>query len=578
MASIAGPAAGGRLPNRRIRLLLALSIAAMLGIALRALYLQTVDGGHLSALATHDQEHDVALPAPRGGLYDRTGRAFAISDQATTLAAYTGLVRDKAAMARTLAPIVGVPAARLMAALTAPGAKYVYLARRLPDDVIARVRAAPLGTDAAALDYPKEERRIYPQGAVGSQLVGLTSVDETGLAGLELSLDPLLRGHVGRDVDVMDPAGQTLRRVSHRPAEPGHDVRLTVDRDIQAYTEQVLAATRASQKADAATAIVLDTRTGGVLAMASAPGIPAAGYSAATPDEQRIRAITDQYEPGSTFKAVTFGAALEEGVVRPDSSFDVPYSIRRYDKTVTDSHYHPTERWTARDILERSSNVGTITIADTLLGQARLAQWIDRFGFGHPTGIELPGERFGTVLPLSQWSGTSILNIPIGEGVAVTALQMASLYQAIANKGMWIRPHVVARVYGAPRQVSSTHRVLSEQTDRELVSMLRGVVDVGTGTEAQIPGYTVAGKTGTTPKIDPKTGKYDGATYGYVGSFVGFAPARRPRVLVLVVVDHPRAGNYYGGLVAAPAFRQIMQNALQVLQVPPDDPASIPSG
>ncbi|MEO9174915.1 MAG: penicillin-binding protein 2, partial [Gaiellales bacterium] len=353
---------------------------------------------------------------------------------------------------------------------------------------------------------------------------------------------------------------------------------LTVDQDIQASAEQVANETLVKWKAKAVTIVALDPRTGGILAMASAPGIPSGGYSFATLDEQRLRAVTDGYEPGSTFKVVTIGAALQLHRVTPNSVFTVPYSMSLYGQTIRDAGVHPTEQMTVSRILAESSNIGTVTIARTRLGGVDLSKWIKRLGFGSKTGVDLPGEFAGEVLPYSKWSGTSILSFPIGEGVLVTPLQMASLYGAIADGGEWHAPHVLAAVNGHRVAGPRKRRLYDASTARELSTMLGQVVtdSIGTGTQAKVPGYTVAGKTGTAPKLNSK-GIYDGATAGYMSSFVGYIPASRPRAVILVLVDSPHGYSYYGGDVAAPAFREVAATAMNALGVRPDDPASAQS-
>jgi cell division protein FtsI (penicillin-binding protein 3) len=303
-----------------------------------------------------------------------------------------------------------------------------------------------------------------------------------------------------------------------------------------------------------------------VLAMAVAPGFNANRFATTRADRRRNRAVTDTYEPGSTFKLVTIAAALEEGLVSPGSSFRLEPSIHVADRVIHEAHTRGTEQMTVRSIVERSSNIGTITIAQQL-GEGRLADWIDRFGFGHATGIDFPGESSGLALPPDEWSGSTIGTVPIGHGIAVTPVQMARAYAAIANGGVLVTPHLVGAIDGSAVKRKRGKRVVSRGVSNQMLSMLRGVVLEGTGTEAAIPGYTVAGKTGTAAKIDPDTGRYSHSKY--VASFVGMVPATKPRLVIMVMVDEP-LGAYYGGEVAAPAFKQIARFNLQHLEVPPD--------
>jgi cell division protein FtsI/penicillin-binding protein 2 len=287
---------------------------------------------------------------------------------------------------------------------------------------------------------------------------------------------------------------------------------------------------------------------------------------------QRNRAVTDTYEPGSTFKLVTVAGALSEGLVAPTTEFTLPYSIQVADRVIHDAEPRGTVRYSVAQILARSSNVGAITLAE-MLGKQRLSSWISRFGFGHETGIDFPGESAGIVLPADKWSGSTIGNVPIGQGIAVTPIQMAAAYAAVANHGVWTRPHLVDQIAGGGRPSLHRRRMISAGTASELMRMLQDVVSEGTGTYAAIPGYQVAGKTGTAQKPDSRGG-YSGDKY--VASFVGVVPASRPRLVVLVAVDEPH-GAIFGGVVAAPAFQQIASFDLRYLEIPPDAPL-IPSG
>jgi cell division protein FtsI/penicillin-binding protein 2 len=352
-----------------------------------------------------------------------------------------------------------------------------------------------------------------------------------------------------------------------RPETPGKNVRLTIDHQVQANAEDVLANTVSQYGAKAASAIVMDPQTGAILAMAVAPGYNANRFPTTRADRRRNRAVTDTYEPGSTFKLVTIAAALEEHAVNPRTTFRLPPQLRVADRVIREAHTRGTVNYNVRQIVEYSSNIGTIAVAQRL-GQGRLASWIDRFGFGKVTGIDFPGESPGFALPLDQWSGSTIGTVPIGHGIAVTPIQMARAYAAVANGGRLVEPHLIERLGGQTVAHPHGKRILSRDVSEQMLSLLRGVVLEGTGTEAAVPGYTVAGKTGTAAKIDPD-GTY--STSRYVASFVGLVPATKPRLVVMVMVDEPR-GSFYGGEVAAPAFKEIARFNLQHLEVPPDDP------
>jgi cell division protein FtsI/penicillin-binding protein 2 len=289
-------------------------------------------------------------------------------------------------------------------------------------------------------------------------------------------------------------------------------------------------------------------------------------------DWQRNRTVTDTYEPGSTFKVVTVSAVLSEGLVTPSTAFTLPYELHVADRVIKDAHPRGTERLTVDQILSQSSNVGTITLAEKL-GSAHLSKWISRFGFGHLTGIDFPGETPGIVPPLAKWSGSTIGTLPIGHGIAVTPVQMAAAYGTVANDGVWLRPHLVDRVGSHRERASGARRILTPGVSRQVLNMMEDVVIEGTGQEAKVPGYKVAGKTGTAAKPDP-SGGYSNTRY--IASFVGIVPATGPRLVILVTVDEPAAA-IWGGVVAAPAFQQIAGFDLQYLEIPPDDPASLPA-
>jgi cell division protein FtsI (penicillin-binding protein 3)/stage V sporulation protein D (sporulation-specific penicillin-binding protein) len=323
-------------------------------------------------------------------------------------------------------------------------------------------------------------------------------------------------------------------------------------------------------RAKAASAVVLDPRTGGILAMAVERGYDANRFPDVPRDLQRNRSVTDTYEPGSTFKVVTVSAALSERLVTPRTAFTLPYELHVADRVIHDAHSRGTERMTVDEIISRSSNVGTITLAK-LLGTHRLSRWIERFGFGRPTGVDFPGETRGIVPPLERWSGSTIGTMPIGHGVAVTPVQMAAAYAAVANDGVWLRPHLVERVGVDDRPSVRARRILSRRVAREVMAMMRDVVVEGTGTAAALPGYQVAGKTGTAAKPDPDGGY---STSRYVASFVGVVPATNPRLVVLVTVDEPGSA-IWGGVVAAPAFAEIARFGLQYLEIPPDAPSIV---
>jgi cell division protein FtsI/penicillin-binding protein 2 len=556
--------------NRRIRLLLAVFIVAF-GIAfLRAAWLQGVRASSFGRLASSQHSEDVVIPAARGTIYDRGGVQLAIGEQAQTVFADPRRVTDPKGEAATIGRIMRLDPNEVYHAITDRTRGFVYVARKADPALAAKLARKGL----PGLGFYPEERRFYPQLNLASQVLGYAGVDNRGLAGLELGLDKQLAGRPGRERIVKDASGHAIDTVVSRAARDGQDVYTTLDHTIQANAQAVLRDTVLRWHARSATAIVLDPATGAVRAMAVAPGFDTNKYPSVWRALQRNRAVTDTYEPGSTFKLVTVAGVLSDRLVSPSTRFVLPYEIQVADRRIHDAELRGTETLSVSQILSRSSNVGAITLAERM-GTHRLIQWIQRFGFGKRTGIDFPGESPGIVLPENRWSGSSIGNIPIGQGIAVTPIQMASAYAAIANRGMWVQPHLVDHVGDGRVMRPTRRRVVSGWVSSQLMAMLKNVVAEGTGTLAAVPGYQVAGKTGTAAKPDPEGGYSDTR---YVASFVGVVPASRPRLVILVSVDEPK-GAIWGGVVAAPAFAQIAKFDLQYLNggVPPDAPATATS-
>jgi cell division protein FtsI/penicillin-binding protein 2 len=549
--------------NRRIRLLLALFALAFGGLLLRGGWIQGVQSSHYSQLAHGQHQKTYTIPAGRGTIYDRTGVQLAIGEQTTTVFADPKQVTNASAVAIAAHKAFGIDPNALFPVLLDKSKQFVYI-KRFADPAKA---ALFLKAGFAGVSSYPEERREYPQRSVGAQLIGYAGVDNRGLGGLELEYDRKLAGRTGKQTVVRDATGRSIDVISSSPAQQGADVFTTIDHTIQANAEQVLRETVAKWDARDATAIVLDPRTGEVLAMAQAPGYDANNTGKAGPAKTRNRAVTDTYEPGSTFKLVTITGVLSEGLVEPTTRFTLPTCIQVANYCIHDAEQRGVVNYSVAQILQYSSNVGAITLAEKL-GAPALARWIDQFGFGHETGIDFPGESTGLVLPLEQWSGSTIGNVPIGQGIAVTPIQMASVYGAVANDGVWVEPHLVTRVGRHAPFKPKRRRIMSATVDKQIKSMLTNVVSGGTGTAAAIPGYTVAGKTGTGSIPGPHG--YSDST-GYMASFVGMVPVEHPRLVVLVVVDRPR-GAIFGGVVSAPAFQEIAKFDLQYLAVPPNAP------
>lgn len=562
--------------------LLAVYLLALAVLGARLVNVQVVEAERYADQSVAQRIRTVDLPATRGRMYDRDGDVLATSVDSATIYADPRAYRPRqlpdgrtvqptmtaAQAADRLAPLLGVDRELLLQRLSSD-AHFVYLARQLDWQ---------LGDQVLALDLPGvarlvEPRRQYPAGGLGAQVLGFTGIDGNGLEGLELAHDELLAGTTGRLAVEQAPSGLTiasgLRELT--PAEPGTDLVLTLDREIQAVAEQAAADAMVAHGALGASVVVLEVATGDVLAMASVPGFDPTSRDGTDLASRRNRAVTDVFEPGSVQKALTVAAAIEEGLVAPSTTFEVPDRITIGPKTFSDSHRHPTETMTVSDIMKASSNVGTMQIAQ-LLGDQRLHDWLGRFGYREPTGVGFPGEVGGLMPHVDDWWSTSLPTIAIGQGVAITLLRAATTYATLANDGVAVRPRVVRGTVGpdgqlVPATSETLGPVVSPDTARAMRRMLSTVVDGdgGTGRQAAVVGYDVAGKTGTAMK--PRT---DGRGYAgtYIASFVGMAPVEHPELVVAVMVDEPTNG-YYGGVAAAPVFSKVMEFALRARHVPP---------
>lgn len=548
--------------QRRIGLLFALFVLLLLAAGARTLYLAGPHAGTLRQAAQTQQLTAEVVPAQRGTITDRNGTALAISEPAQQLSADPYLITEPLGDARRLAPLLGLSSEQVLAKL-GEHTGFVYLAHALPYQAAKKVLALRIpGVQAVPV-----MRRVYPRGDLAAQVLGFVGGENEGRMGLELSENSLLAGRAGKRNVVSDAKGQPVSIAETVPEQAGKSLTLTLDANIQQRAEDVLAAVGQDFHPKDSTAIVMDPHSGAILAMANWPAVNANYPGADAVQAFQNRAVGFNYEPGSTFKSVVVSGALQEGRITPDTGFEIPDQIELGGRTIHDDTEHATESLSTAQILAQSSNVGAIKIG-ALEGPYRFNDWVHRYGFGARTGVDLPDEETGATLPLSRYSGSSMGNLPIGQGELVTPIQMASAYSAIANGGVLPAPHVIARVDGRPVPHSAGRRVISAAIAAELRSMLKGVLAPGgTASEVSVPGYTLAGKTGTASKIDPQTGEYSKSAY--IASFVGFAPANRPRLLAAVIVDEPQAGSIYGGVVAAPAFGQIMEFALPYLGIAP---------
>ena len=542
--------------QRRIGLLFTLFLLLLAGAIGRGFWLGTVQGKDLRGKAVAQQVENVDVPARRGTITDRDGLELAVSEDSSTVYANPFLIKNPASAAGQLSPLTGIDYDTLIRKLANRKQGFVYVKRKIDVDkgkAIAKLRLAGIGV-------MNEPRRRYPQSWLAAQVLGTVGTDNYGLAGIEQSREDRLHGSDGKRKIVRDALGKTISLVEEKRDAPGQDLRLTIDSAIQERVESVLAGVGQAFRPKGATALVLDPRNGEILALANWPRVNAADPGSAPTYARQNRAVTASYEPGSTFKAFTVAGALEEKLIEPGTRFDLPPTIKVADRTIKESHDRGYVSMSVGQILAQSSNVGSVKVG-LRLGPQRFDKWVRRFGFGARTGVELPGEQQGIVPGWKSYSGSSLGNLPIGQGLAVTPIQMATAYQAIAMGGVTRRPHIVM---GDP---APARRVLSPGTAGEVSRMLEGVLGSGgTATEAQVPGYRLAGKTGTAEKPD-EFGGYSKTKY--VASFIGYAPARNPRLLVAVMVDEPQ-GDIYGGTVAAPAFEKIVSFALPYLGIPPD--------
>jgi cell division protein FtsI (penicillin-binding protein 3) len=546
--------------ERRIGLLFAGFLLCFLVVSVRAVWLQGVRGPQLASEAAYQQTETIEVPGLRGGLLDRYGNPLAVSEDAATIYATPYQVKDPMRVAERLARILDEDRGALLRSLTADSG-FSYVAKKVDLPTAARIERLEL----PGIGQLPDSRRTYPQGELAAQVLGVVGTEDEGLTGLEAGEESALAGTDGERRIVKDALGEPIRLETVTESSDGDDVRLTLDPAIQKETEAALSTVGETFAPKGATAIVMDPQDSDVLAMANWPPVDPSDLAEVETEDLLNRATGFTYEPGSTFKAFTVAAALEDKEVTPTSAFTLPPTIQVADRTIEESHARGTETLSVAEILAHSSNVGAVTIG-LALGSERFNRWIERFGFGQPTGVRFPAEEQGIVPALEDYSGSTMGNLPLGQGLSVTPIQMMAAYAAIANGGVLRAPRLIDSVGGeqVPRQKG--RRVIDPAVAAEVRGMLEGVLAPGgTASEVSVPGYTLAGKTGTAEVAE--NGTYSDTKY--VASFIGFAPADNPRLLVAVVVDQPQ-GEIYGGTVAAPAFGRIAEFALPYLGVPPE--------
>ncbi|MEU8007143.1 penicillin-binding protein 2 [Catellatospora sp. NPDC049111] len=563
-------------PRRRLRLATAVALLLFAAIGVRLVQFQLADAPAFAAQGLEDRLDKIVLPAARGAIYDRTGEVLAKSVEARFVAVDPELVKDPRTTAAVLAPLLGKAPSELEPLLQkgkqeVSGApiRFRWLLRGLSVADAEQVRAL----DLDGIIVKRDERRDMPGDDLAANLIGFTGTDLNGLAGIEARYDQLLRGRNGElqyetgngDLNKPIPGGYRRETV----AQPGSSLMLTIDRDVQWQAQHILFESMQKVKAVWGAAVVLDARTGEVVAQATYPTFNPANPGAAKPEALADNATSVVVDPGSVHKAIVLSAALQEGVVEPDSTVKIGPSIKKGDQVYWDTHQFPEgTKITLPGLMAFSSNVATIKIADKL-GAEKLYEYQKLFGLGQPTGIGVPGESSGQLQAPADWSGTSHGSIPIGHEMAVTPLQMAAAYAAIANDGTWVQPHLIKQTIAPDGKVTEpappkSHRVISAENAAALREIMEAVttVDQATGRSAALAGYRISGKTGTGSQV--VNGKY---VKGEVGSFIGMAPAENPRYVVAVFVKTPGVGA--GGKVAGPAFRDIMAYTLRHFKVLP---------
>jgi cell division protein FtsI (penicillin-binding protein 3) len=551
--------------------MLAIMMLAFVGIVVRLAFLQVRDNGELSQLGLEQRVRTIDLPAARGEIVDRDGIPLAISREARDVYADPRLVTDPDGEAAQIADILDLKQREVRDALTYDGTfRYIERQVDMPTAEDLEAKALP---GIGFLDVPQ---RYYPAGALAPQVLGIVNVDGLGIAGLEEQYQTELAGTPGERTTELSADGLPISSGLDTVQEPvpGSTVVTTLDRQIQFMAQTALERAVAANGAKGGTVIVMDPHSGDIYAMATYPWFDPNDIGDASIDAMRNRAVTDAFEPGSVNKIITAASAIETGAVGLQQRFHVPASMQIGPFTIHDSHVHPVETMTLGDIIAQSSNIGAAMVADEV-GNDALGSYMHRFGYGETTGLGFPGEASGTLLPSSQWDEVIRSTVSYGQGISVTPLQMASVYATIANGGEWVQPRLVRGFREPdgsfrPATVRDPRRVVRPTTAQLLTEMLAYVVEDGTGINAQIPGYQVAGKTGTSRKLDD----YGHYVSRYMASFVGFLPAASPKVVIAVSIDEPRT--VYGGLAAAPLFQQVARYAIQRLAIPAADPVPLP--
>ncbi|HJS26601.1 MAG TPA: penicillin-binding protein 2 [Actinomycetota bacterium] len=549
-------------------------VMALVAISARLTVLQVGQADELEERGLDHRVSTAVLPAARGQILARDGERLALSTPASDVYADPSKVTDPWGTAAALSPLLGIDTPALAEAMTASDTTFVYLARQVEPDVSERVVDLRL----PGIGFLGSTRRAYPAGPLAAQVLGFVGTDGEGLSGLELEYQDILAGVPGERTNEIGVSGQPIVGGVDVGREPvaGSSIVTTIDRELQYQAQVALAEAVEAEGAHGGCVIVMDPQTAEILVMANDPWFDPNAFAESPTATYRNRAVTDAFEPGSTNKVITAAAAIQEGSLSLNQRLSVSWTMQVGDYVIHDSHPHGVMQMTLGDIVAESSNIGAVHVANRV-GAPTMSRYLARFGLGEPTGVGFPGESSGIVPPLSEWTDTSLPTIAYGQGLAATPLQMVSVFATIANGGRRMEPSFVRGTVGSDgrfveRDRAPARRVVSSATAEMVARMLAYAVEHGTGEHAQIPGYQVAGKTGTA-RIP--TGDGSGYLTGdYVASFVGFLPARDPEVVIAVILDRPDAG--YGGLVAAPLFRSVARAAITRLGIAPTDPLPLP--
>ena len=554
----------------RFSFLLAALAFAFLAVAARLVYLQVVAAPAYATRAADQRTRDITLAPQRGSIYDREGEPLAVSMEARTVYATPYAVEDPAGAATALASVLGGDAATYEAKLR-KDTGFVYIARKVDME-----RAAALEKlDLKGIDFLEDSRRSYPSGELACQVLGFVGIDDEGLSGIEKYYDELLAGQPGTILAERDPFGRPIPGGVMKSEDPvdGQNIVLTIDKDIQYQAQVELTAAVEKWKAKSGTIIVMDPRDGEIYAMASTPGFNPNDYGKATADATRNRAITDTYEPGSTVKSLTAAAVIDKGLFTPESMFSLPPTLKVGGRTIGEAHGRGTVNWSLSQIVTNSSNVGAVKLG-MALGPQGLYEYFNKFGLTEKTGIDYPGEGKGWLPPTADWSASTIGTVPFGQGISMTTVQLARALSSIANGGELPTPHFLLDLPDDPGAdlVWPKRRAISPEAAATTTDVLQLVITEGTGDAAAVPGYEVAGKTGTAQKARTDGRGYAGGKY--VASFSGFLPAEDAQVLIIVSLDEP-SNAIYGGVVAAPVFSKLGAFSVSHLKIPPTSQASV---